>query len=168
MFGNEQQEQSFLVLDMIWCRHILIAACRDFETMQCDIRFFSRDNNLDLKNVLVTIHMDSEILRMNIHDTHLLVYTANNVIHYYSLYSDKGKCQHEFGRTSLTLRYIVEVIPVLFQQVSLEGIVEDPLRVRAIERRVLESEKVKDMQQNSLLVLDQDNLIYMEQSVIIE
>ncbi|KAJ3395056.1 hypothetical protein HDU92_006256, partial [Lobulomyces angularis] len=84
LFGNEHQEQTFFVTGgILWFKNILIFACQDLETYNHEIRFFSRDNNLDNNLALHVEKMPRVVVTMNILANNILVYTADNVLRYY-------------------------------------------------------------------------------------
>ncbi|KAI9317719.1 RIC1-domain-containing protein [Dichotomocladium elegans] len=92
MFGNQQQEQSFLVRGgMAWYKNILIAACElvDQPSSMTDklyeLRMYSRDTNLDNAHVLHIEHLAQLPLYISICGAYLLVYTADNVLNVYSI-----------------------------------------------------------------------------------
>ncbi|KAI9252811.1 RIC1-domain-containing protein [Phascolomyces articulosus] len=83
MFGNQQQEQGFLVRGgMAWYKNILIAAC---EVLNAPLRLYSRDNNLDNAHILYTETLQHTPLYINICGNYLLVYTADNVLNIYNI-----------------------------------------------------------------------------------
>lgn len=49
MFGNEFMEQSFIVRGggILWWDHVLLFSCQNLENYDHELRFFSRDFNLD-------------------------------------------------------------------------------------------------------------------------
>ncbi|KAJ8656341.1 hypothetical protein O0I10_007906 [Lichtheimia ornata] len=90
MFGNQQQEQSFLVRGgMAWYKNILIAACEVLNSPTSgkiyELRLYSRDSNLDNAYILHNEPLQSMPLYISICGTFLLVYTADNVLNIYSI-----------------------------------------------------------------------------------
>ncbi|KAI8927288.1 RIC1-domain-containing protein [Entophlyctis helioformis] len=86
LFGNEHQEQSFVVRGMLWFRSMLIVACQDVVSHASEIRVFSRETKLDHANLLHIERLPHPVLVMNNTDSHLLLYCADHVVRYYSIH----------------------------------------------------------------------------------
>ncbi|KAL1935687.1 hypothetical protein VTP01DRAFT_4827 [Rhizomucor pusillus] len=89
MFGNQQQEQSFLVRGgLVWYKNILIVACEVLNGSPgrvYELRMFSRDNNLDNAYILYTETLQHTPLYLSICGSYLLVYTTENVLNIYNI-----------------------------------------------------------------------------------
>ncbi|KAI9489868.1 RIC1-domain-containing protein [Zychaea mexicana] len=90
MFGNQQQEQGFLVRGgLAWYKNILIAACEVLNAPVAgklyELRLYSRDNNLDNAHILYTETLQHTPLYINICGNYLLVYTSDNVLNVYNI-----------------------------------------------------------------------------------
>ncbi|KAI8142660.1 RIC1-domain-containing protein [Fennellomyces sp. T-0311] len=90
MFGNQQQEQEFLVRGgLAWYKNILIAACEILNVPGAakvyELRLYSRDNNLDNAYILYTETLQHAPLYISICGSYLLVYTADNVLSVYNI-----------------------------------------------------------------------------------
>ncbi|KAI7899477.1 RIC1-domain-containing protein [Cokeromyces recurvatus] len=122
LFGNQQQEQSFLVRGgMVWYKDILIVACESIQQKGYQIRMYSRDSNLDNTFILHTEPLLNVPVYVTLCGNYLLVYTSENVINIYNvnvnaLSTNKG----EWARLDLVRR------------ISLMGIVSHVLKVRSI------------------------------------
>ncbi|RCH97573.1 hypothetical protein CU097_014770 [Rhizopus azygosporus] len=80
LFGNQQQEQSFLVRGgMVWYKTILIVSCENVQQKTYEIRLYSRDNNLDHSQVLYTEPLSTMPVYMTLCGNFLLVYTTENI-----------------------------------------------------------------------------------------
>ncbi|KAI8908491.1 hypothetical protein EDD86DRAFT_18401 [Gorgonomyces haynaldii] len=89
LFGNEQHEKSFSVSSIVWFRSMMICGCQD-ATGKHEIRVFSRETRLDNSNILHTEPIGQRIVAMNITESHLLVYSEDYVIRYFSLHVKPG------------------------------------------------------------------------------
>ncbi|KAG0941132.1 hypothetical protein G6F32_008538 [Rhizopus arrhizus] len=79
LFGNQQQEQSFLVKGgIVWYKTILIVSCENIQQKTYEIRLYSRDNNLDNHYVLFTEVLLSTPVYIALCGDFLLVYTLEN------------------------------------------------------------------------------------------
>ncbi|KAJ3300440.1 hypothetical protein HK104_000498 [Borealophlyctis nickersoniae] len=117
LFGNEHQEQAFVVKGgMLWYRHILIVACQNLLTSEHEVRFFSRETNLDISHALHIERMPARVVRINNLDNHLLIHGADNVLLYYTIIHTAA------NRIKLVLQ----------QQISLEGVVAHPSFIQSI------------------------------------
>ncbi|KAI8806108.1 RIC1-domain-containing protein [Cladochytrium replicatum] len=147
LFGNEQQEQSFVVRGgMLWHRNILIVACQDFMTSDHELRFLSRDANLDSSAVLHVEQMPSITIAMDCLDQNVLVYSGDNVMRYYRIVPVQGG-----ARLRLHLHL----------QVSLQGVVHHPLYVQSIAwypPPVISEPTVEDMKKAPVIILKNGEL----------
>ncbi|KAJ1569295.1 hypothetical protein HK096_003564, partial [Nowakowskiella sp. JEL0078] len=88
LFGNEQQEQSFVVNGgMAWYRNILIVGCKDLNTQEHEIRFYSRETNLDNSFILHVEKVSKPVLMMDCIESNLLIYSGDNIIRYYQIFT---------------------------------------------------------------------------------
>jgi hypothetical protein len=101
LFGNQAHEQSFMCLGGIsWYRDLLIVGCQDTNTYQNELRIYPSEKNLDNANIVHTEFFDRLIILTNVLHNHLLVYTADNVVHQYELHwNSKGLAFLYFNRT---------------------------------------------------------------------
>ncbi|KAI8805518.1 RIC1-domain-containing protein [Cladochytrium replicatum] len=147
LFGNEQQEQSFVVRGgMLWHRNILIVACQDVMTSDHELRFLSRDANLDSSAALHIEQMPSLTIAMDCLDQNVLVYSGDNVMRYYRIVPVQGG-------TRLRLH--------LHLQVSLQGVVHHPLYVQSIAwypPPVSSELTVEDMKKAPVIILKNGEL----------
>ena len=91
LFGDEQQEKSFSVQAMVWFRSMVLVGCKDLHSQKYEIRAFSRETKLENMYILHKEAFSNEIIAMNITESHLLVFTADCIIRYYSLFVEDGK-----------------------------------------------------------------------------
>ena len=113
MFEVASQALSFCVRGgMVWFQHVLIAACDCMGEIQ--IRLYSRDQALDNAHLLDLAVLDAPVVTLQLLDTSLLLYLANNTLVHYNI---------------TTTREHVRLI--LCGSISFEGIIGEPSRVRA-------------------------------------
>lgn len=113
MFEVASQALSFCVRGgMVWFQHVLIAACDCMGEIQ--IRLYSRDQTLDNAHLLDLAVLDAPVVTLQLLDTSLLLYLANNTLVHYNI---------------TTTREHVRLI--LCGSISFEGIIGEPSRVRA-------------------------------------
>lgn len=86
LFGNEYQEQNLVVKGgMVWFRNILVVACQDLTTKSHELRFFSRERNLDMNYAIHVERVSKGVLSMHIFGDYLMVLTADEVLKQYKL-----------------------------------------------------------------------------------
>jgi hypothetical protein len=91
LFGNEQHEKSFTVTaGILWLRTLMIVACKDVITMKTELRVFSRETKLDNTNIVHREPFETEILAMNINESHLIVFSADCIIRYFTIHVIDG------------------------------------------------------------------------------
>ncbi|KAG0167795.1 hypothetical protein DFQ28_002894 [Apophysomyces sp. BC1034] len=131
LFGNQQQEQHFLVRGgLAWYKHILVAACQIVHPARenaYEIHLYARDTNLDNTQILHTEVLQHAPVYINICGSYLLVYTTENTLTIYSIYdnTENGSAANVNG-----VEYAAQLEMV--RQVSLIGIVARVARVRSI------------------------------------
>ncbi|KAK9476229.1 RIC1-domain-containing protein [Lipomyces japonicus] len=114
-FVNEHMESEFFIHGgMIWFENNLIAAV-DTDRGTHEIRLYSRERELDSAFVLHVQQISSSIILMSLVGDSLLVYTYNNTLYQFVIYSN-------------TFQVGLELVG----QISFSGIVHAPARVRAI------------------------------------
>ncbi|OAD78538.1 hypothetical protein PHYBLDRAFT_163644 [Phycomyces blakesleeanus NRRL 1555(-)] len=132
MFGNQQQEKSFLVRGgLAWYKHVLIAACEISSLHHgktYEIRLYSRDSNLDNAYILHTEVLHQIPNYITICGNFLLVYTSDNVLSIYSIFigSDVPPTMGNLNPAANLARI------KLSRQIRLHGIITDASRVRGI------------------------------------
>ncbi|ORY97505.1 RIC1-domain-containing protein [Syncephalastrum racemosum] len=132
LFGNQQQEQSFLVRGgMVWYKNLLLVACETSGTTagkNYEVRVYNRDNNLDNAYILHTETLSHVPLYLNVCGNYLLVYTAENVLSIYTIIakSDSATSMSNGSANSVTAR--LERV----RRVTFGGIVARVTRVRGI------------------------------------
>lgn len=77
---------------LVWFRTLIIAGSFNMLTSQNEILVFSRETKLDARYILHREKFDSEILAMNITASHLLVYTSDAIIRYYTIHIKDHNC----------------------------------------------------------------------------
>ncbi|OAD01955.1 hypothetical protein MUCCIDRAFT_144086 [Mucor lusitanicus CBS 277.49] len=126
LFGNQHQEQSFLVRGgMVWYKNIIIVACESLQYKTYEIRMYSRDSNLDNTYILHTEALSNIPAYMTVCGHFLLVYTSENVLNMYTISVGalpNGNTGKQGGLARLEL----------VRRVSLKGIVARVARVRSI------------------------------------
>ncbi|GAA5814889.1 hypothetical protein MFLAVUS_008392 [Mucor flavus] len=121
LFGNQQQEQSFLVRGgMVWYKNILIVACESIQLKTFEIRLYSRESNLDNAYILYTEPITNIPAYMTLCGDFLILYTSENVLNVYRVCV--GGANNKQGSVKLEL----------VRRVSLKGIVARVSRVRSI------------------------------------
>ncbi|KAI8882813.1 RIC1-domain-containing protein [Backusella circina FSU 941] len=117
LFGNQQQEQSFLVRGgMVWYKSILIVPCEILSNKSYEIRLYSRDSNLDNAYIIYTETLSNIPAYITLCGNFLLVYTSENVLNIYNINStNNNKARLEMVR-----------------RISLGGIVTRISKVRSI------------------------------------
>ncbi|KAI9028097.1 RIC1-domain-containing protein [Phycomyces nitens] len=131
MFGNQQQEKSFLVRGgLAWYKHVLVAACEVplHHGNIYEIRLYSRDSNLDNAYILHTEVIHHIPNYITICGNFLLVYTSDNILNIYSIFigSDVPPTMGNLNPTANLARI------KLSRQISLDGIITNASRVRGI------------------------------------
>ncbi|KAI8327314.1 RIC1-domain-containing protein [Blakeslea trispora] len=127
LFGNQQQEQSFLVQGgLVWYKHILIVGCELVQHKTYEIRLYSRDSNLDNAYVLCTEHLKAAPIYLTLSNQFLLVYTADNILSIFYIcvgptpsHSNNGR---QGGLAALEL----------IRKISLKDVVNHTLHLRSI------------------------------------
>ncbi|CAO0800336.1 unnamed protein product [Mucor circinelloides] len=126
LFGNQHQEQSFLVRGgMVWYKNIIIVACESLQYKTYEIRMYSRDSNLDNTYVLHTEPLSNIPAYMTLCGNFLLVYTSENVLNIYNVSVGalpNGNAGKQSGLARLEL----------VRRIALKGIVARVARVRSI------------------------------------
>ncbi|CAO3659789.1 unnamed protein product [Rhizopus microsporus] len=123
LFGNQQQEQSFLVRGgMVWYKTILIVSCENVQQKTYEIRLYSRDNNLDHSQVLYTEPLSTMPVYMTLCGNFLLVYTTENIVNIYNVMMSNNMISRQLNFARLE--------PV--RRISLDGIVTRISKVRSI------------------------------------
>jgi hypothetical protein len=85
LFGSERQEQAFRISHILWIRSYLVASYQLESTKRYNIAVFSKDDNLDLNSSVYSLSSNQPVIAMNNQDVNLLVYFADNSLHYYVL-----------------------------------------------------------------------------------
>ncbi|KAJ3103496.1 hypothetical protein HDU97_010079 [Phlyctochytrium planicorne] len=118
LFGNEIQEQSFTVSSggILWYDDIIIASTEDTSTWDHELRFFSREANLDSKCLHIEPMADT-IIAMSSIGSNLLIFSADNVLRYFSIV-----------KMANGQRLRLE----LHQQILLDGVVTNPFAVHSV------------------------------------
>ncbi|KAI8855102.1 RIC1-domain-containing protein [Chytridium lagenaria] len=118
LFGSELQEQSFTVSSggILWFDDIIIASTEDTTTWDHELRFFSREANLDTKCLHVEPMADT-IISMSSLEENLLIFSADNVLRYFSV-----------SKIANGQRLKLE----LHQQILLDGVVTNPFSVHSV------------------------------------
>ncbi|KAI8384220.1 RIC1-domain-containing protein [Radiomyces spectabilis] len=131
IFGNQQQEQSFLVRGgLAWYKHILIAACEVIgpsNSKAYELRLYSRDNNLDNAHVLHTETLPYMPAYVNICGKYLLVYTTENVVNIYHVMTNDNFVN---ALTANNPAYHAKL--ELIRRISFADVVARPARLRSV------------------------------------
>ncbi|KAI8993372.1 RIC1-domain-containing protein [Pilobolus umbonatus] len=114
LFGNQQQEQSFLVQGgLVWYKNILIVGCEMIQQKAYEIRLYSRENNLDNAYILYTETVSHPLIYITLSGGFLLVYTAENVLSIYNIVAI-STANKQGGQTRLELvrrMILTDIIP---------------------------------------------------------
>lgn len=140
---------------MLWHKDILIVACQEIQPLRHQVtdgvtgassvscpnsylklRFFSRESNLGMAQVLHTERIPSPVVAMNNLEANLLVFARDNVMRYYTIATEgmlpraarAGWIVHLpcYGYSAHRIRL------QLRQQISLDGVVFNPTLVQSI------------------------------------
>ncbi|KAK9768887.1 WD40 repeat protein [Basidiobolus ranarum] len=147
LFGDQLQEQEFVCHGgLVWYKKILIVACDVVDDNSHELRFYSRENNLDNSYLLFCEKLAKPVIYLSIMDDSLLVYTMDNILHDYriSIRSD-GSLEVE-----------------LLQQISFEGVISVPGRVQCItwfQEKPTEG-SFNDPRHSSIIILIAGKLVY--------
>eukprot|EP00158_Paraphelidium_tribonemae_P008563 Partr_v1_DN28612_c0_g1_i5_m50199 putative protein RIC1 homolog len=127
VFGNQQHERSFMCLGgLLWFKDLVVVASQDSSTFQNELRVYHGEQNLDNSNILHTETFKRRIILINIIYNHILVYTADNVVHQFVIeYSGNNftfesvrTCQLPQIRAPLAVQYIDWFIPAVNDNVQ--------------------------------------------------
>jgi hypothetical protein len=113
-FASRSEEQSFAVRGGLqWYQHVLIAACSSGG--RPELRLYSRDAELDERNVLHREELPSPVVLTSLFDNSLLVYTQDNTLYHFLI-----------DTTPDAIRLN------LCGSITFEGVVAEPGRVRGM------------------------------------
>ncbi|ORY05246.1 RIC1-domain-containing protein [Basidiobolus meristosporus CBS 931.73] len=147
LFGDQLQEQEFVCHGgLVWYKKILIVACDLIEDNSHELRFYSRENNLDYSYMLACAKLANPVIYLSIMDDSLLVYTMDNILHDYRISTrSDGSLDVE-----------------LLQQISFEGVISVPGRVQCItwlQEKPAEG-SFNDPRHSSIIILIAGKLVY--------
>ncbi|KAI8375695.1 RIC1-domain-containing protein [Choanephora cucurbitarum] len=127
LFGNQQQEQSFLVQGgLVWYRHIMIVGCELVQHRAYEIRLYSRDSNLDNAYILYTEHLNAAPIHITLSNQFLLVYTADNMLSIFYICVGSTPSHSNNGRQNGLAA--LEMI----RKISFENVVYHTVQLRSI------------------------------------
>ena len=114
---------------MVWFKDRVMVGCQDTYSYENEIRVYPSDKNLDAANLLYTEKFERVIVLVNILHNHLLVYTADNLIHHFIISWDKMSMSGTTGSVSHQLALKMTKLKI----VSLEGVVAAPFSVQYLD-----------------------------------
>lgn len=136
-----------------WFRSMMIVACTDVSTKKHEIRVFSRETKLDESTIIHREPFLNEIVAMNITESHLLVYSSDLVLRYYSIHVQQNSQKLVFRmHQALSLS---EFMGALNKSAALKCIARYPPS---------SAPTIRTMSQNPILILKNGHLFKISKS----